>query len=168
MNGAARKWTNQLLVWARTELEEQRALMAALDEQERCVSGGDPDAISTASAALVERLEAELERRGRLTRIFERLAGEMGLPASVLTLGSVAERLGGGPAATRPDPLAQQLFDLRVELRAAVERVRDRAREVAAIAGMQRSVVRDVLSALLSDEHGNPVHTDGTLIDAQA
>ena len=42
------------------------------------------------------------------------------------------------------------------------------SRQVAAIAGMQRSVVRDVLSALLTDESGNPVHADGTLIDAQA
>ena len=169
MSADRRGWTNQLTAWVRCELEEQAAILAALEEQERCVSGGSPAEVEEASAEVARAIEAEAERRSRLTRILSRLADELGLPASVLTLGSVTERLGGGPTAQGVrDPLADQLWRLRDELRVAVERVAAQARRVAAVITMQRAVVHDVLTALLSDENGNPVQSEGTLIDARA
>ncbi|MFT5474814.1 MAG: hypothetical protein ACI8Y8_000141, partial [Planctomycetota bacterium] len=38
----------------------------------------------------------------------------------------------------------------------------------ASLIGLQRGIVRDVLSALLSDENGDPIQSEGSLIDASA
>lgn len=162
-------WINQLLAWVQTEIEEQKGMLTALEEQERCMSGGTPQEAEAATQQLLDTMDSEGARRSRLTRILNRLANEMGLPASVLTLGSVTERLGGGPNAQEPrDAHAERLWELRGELRELAQEVSKRARVVAAVVRLQRSVVHDVLGALLTDEEGNPVQTEGTLIDASA
>jgi len=160
---------NHLLAWVRAEISAQKQILDVLAAQEESVSAGTPAELEGTTGDVAVALDSQEERRLRLKRILTSLARDMGVPASTMTLGSAVERLGGGPNAQgAPDPSAEQLWRLRGELRELVKQVSERNRRLASLIGLQRGIVRDVLSTLLSDENGDPIQSEGSLIDASA
>ncbi|MFT5048703.1 MAG: hypothetical protein ACI8QZ_000090 [Chlamydiales bacterium] len=169
MSQVQRSGTNHLLAWVRTEISEQQRILVVLAEQEASISGGTPAEVESTTARVSEALTSQTDRRKRLEKILMRVAKDLGVPASTMTLGSAAERLGGGPDAMGArDASADQLWRMRAELRDIVKQVTDYNRRIASLIGLQRGIVRDVLSALLSDENGDPIQSEGSLIDASA
>ena len=150
---------NLLAGCVQDELGAQRRVLALLDEQEQAIAANDP----AATADAVERLEREMstngERAHRRHRLLEQLSVAWGVPADLLTLGSVVER-GGARAA--------HLAPLRAELRELTAQVAKKNRLLGALIGMHRRVIRDVIEAVLDDEPGAALKGAGSLIDAEA
>lgn len=148
-----------LAAWAREERAAQEEAVLVLRDQERAVRARDLDALEAAS----RRLE-ELGRRGALRarrrdRRLADLARIWSVPASALTLGSVAERLGSDGA---------ELAELRGALRQGAAELLRVTRRVGALVAAFRRVAGEVVELLLTDEDGTPLHAGGGLVDAEA
>ena len=72
---------------------------------------------------------------------------------------SIAERFGSN---------AERLLELRDQLEEVTRETQRLGRKVGALIGVHRRVTRDVLETLLTDENGNPMNDEGTLVDARA
>lgn len=150
---------NHLLDWAREELAAQRRVLGILELQEAAVHAQDAAATAQSTAELELALEAAPRRSARRARLFHALAERWGVAFQVLSLTSIAERHGPG---------AEPLLELRDQLEAVATEVAQRNRRVGALIGVHRRVTRDVIRIVLGDEHGDPLGTEGTLVDAQA
>lgn len=150
---------NRLTACVRDDAAAQRRVLKLMEGQEQAILERQPARIERANA----ELEAELERvepRNRLRgEVLDALAAHWGVPRGAVTLASVAERFGPG---------SEPLLQLRGELRLLAADVTRASRRLAALITMHRQIARDVIGLLLTDENGNPLEREGTLIDARA
>ena len=150
---------NQLGGYVQEEISTRRRTLGLLEEQEAAIRAND----SAAMAEAVKRLERDMttnaDRSRRRGKILEALSAEWGVPADLLSLGSIIER-GGAQAA--------HLAPLRAELRTVTAEVVRKNRLLGALIGMHRRVIRDVIECVLDDDRGAALNGAGTLIDAEA
>lgn len=150
---------NRLTACVREDADAQRRLLELMESQEQAILERRPERLEQANA----ELEAELlrvEPRSRLRdAVLHAFAAHWNVPGSAITLASVAERFGPG---------AETLLRLRGELRVLAADVKRASRRLAALIHMHRQIARDVIGLLLTDENGNPLEGEGTLIDARA
>ena len=76
----------------------------------------------------------------------------------MLTLTSIAERLG---------PEGEAILQVRGALRDSAARVAREGRRLGRLLSVHRQLARETIEILLTDEHGNPLHDEGTLVDAE-
>jgi len=156
----AQSLLNRLEAQVREDLDAQRRVQSILDALLGVVRSGSPAEITAHFGGLKREIESGSERAARRTALFQALAVQLGVPASMVTLSSIAERAG---------PAGEHLCELRVELRAAAALVVRTHRKLAATLRCQRRIMNDALAILLSDksgESGNPLIEEGTLVDA--
>jgi hypothetical protein len=151
--------SNHLLASLQGELAVQRRLLELVVAQREAVLERRPEAVEAATARLRAELERATARRTARSQAVGRLARHWGVSAAALTLASIAERLGARGAALR---------ELRVELRGVGLELEREGRRLAMLLRYQRAFVQEVLQTLLGDEHDNPVHDGGTLVDTSA
>jgi len=149
---------NHLLGWARDELASQGRLAALLVLQEEAAVAHDVQQVEEQTAALKSELGRAPRRAERRGTVIRALAAHWNVPASQLTLTSIAERLG-----TEGEPLLQVRSDLR-EMAAQVAR---RGRRLARLLSVHRQLARETIELLLTDEQGNPLEDEGILVDAE-
>lgn len=150
---------NHLEAWVRSEITQQEKLNELIDSQ--------IDAIQTASSADFEQctlavdqaLDAAPERHAQRDRILSGFEQLWGIPASAMTLRSIAARVGSEGA---------RLLELREELRERSAAVLKQGRKAQALFNLHRSLFREVIETLLSDENGSPFDQEGALVDASA
>ena len=152
------KLSNRLLVAIREDVAAHQRVATLLSQQERAVvRPGD-----TEFREATEKIEQELERlpfrKLQRDRVLRDLGASFGISPSLLTLSSVAERLG---AAGKP------LLNERDRLRVVIAEVQRLNRRVAALVRMHREVTREILNAVLGDGSGREILDGGTLIDAE-
>jgi hypothetical protein len=134
------KLTDALESLVRDEIAGKARLAQELGRQQEALVSGSPDDIDIATRAVEVELAREMERTRRRDAIFARLAAHWSVSASVLTLSSIAERLGDG---------GHGLASLRADLRAAIADVLRRNRRVARLVSVQHSVMNDTFATLL-------------------
>ena len=147
-----------LTAWAREECEAQAHALQVLEAQERAVRSRDLPAVEAASddvRALGPRGMARARRRDQL---LGQLAKAWEVPREALTLGSVVERLGDD---------AEELRQLRQELRDRASEVLRASRRVGVLVSAFRRVSGEVVEMLLTEEGGAPLHEGGSLVDAE-
>lgn len=149
---------NHLLGWARDELASQERLSALLALQEEATVAHDVQAVEKHTAAIQVELGNAASRAKRRETVVQALATHWNVPASVLTLTSIAERLG---------PQAEAILLVRGDLRESAARVARQGRRLGRLLSVHRQLARETIEMLLTDEQGNPLHDEGTLIDAE-
>lgn len=150
---------NHLVAGVREEILAGERTLELLECQQHAVIARDHAGLSAATRSLAEHLATAPQRSARRERVLARLGAAWGVPASVLTLSSVAERAGAG---------AEPLLAERSELRRVTAEVVRENKKTAALLLLHRRVVREVLDLFLTDEDGKPVEGEGTLVDAEA
>ena len=152
---------NRLEAQARADLDAQARVQSALGVLADAVRTGKPAEVGAATASLKLEIDAGRSLTTRRTAVLQACAEHFGVPASMVTLSSLAERFGPG---------AERLRELRAELRAAAAAVVRAQRRVAASIRCQRRVIGDVLGVLLANggKGGiDPFAEQGTLVDAK-
>lgn len=146
----------KLEAYLQEEKGAQGRLLALLEAQEKAVVEGDTSALEITGAELEQELAGEPRRERRRREILNEIGRALGVPVGILTVRSLAERLG---------PDGERLMRLRDELREALVAVRRKSGRVAAIARGQRDIVRDVMCLLFGepDEAGR-----GALVNTEA
>ncbi len=150
---------NHLVAGVREETLAGERTLELLERQQHATIARDHAGRSAATRTLADHLATAPQRSARRERILARLAAAWGVPASVLTLSSVATRIGA-----RAEPLLAE----RSQLRRVMAGVVRENKKTAALLLLHRRVVREVLDLFLTDEDGNPVESAGTLVDAEA
>jgi len=150
---------NHLVAGVRKEIEMGERTLELLERQQHAAIARDHAELSAATRSLAEHLATAPQRSARRERVLARLGAAWAVPASVLTLRSVAERVGAG---------AEPLLAERSELRRVMAKIVRESKKTAALLLLHRRVVREVLDLFLTDEHGNPVEGEGTLVNAEA
>ncbi|MBL4769819.1 MAG: hypothetical protein JKY61_01420 [Planctomycetes bacterium] len=150
---------NHLSAWIREETAAQEARLEVLEELRNSMSQRDPKV----AEGILERLQNQdktgIGRENRRQAIFASLGKHWQISASMLTLRSIAERMGDE---------GSELMELRNQLVEVVKKVTVGGRMVSATAHMHRSVILDVLSVLFDGHHGDPLEEQGRLLDAEA
>ncbi len=150
---------NHLSAWIREELAAQDIRLASLDELGDAMSKREPVLVE----ALLKKVQTQdVTSRSRETKrkaIFEALGKHWQINSKVLTLRSIAERIG---------PSGEELMQMRNELAEKAKGVSEAARMVSATAHMHRSVILDVLNVLFDGKGGDPLEEQGRLLDAEA
>ena len=149
---------NHLLGWARDEVAGQRRLLATLELQEEATIAHDVGRVDEHTAAIQAELGRAPGRAERRETLVQALAAHWNVPASVLTLTSIAERLG---------PEGESLLQVRSDLRDIAARVARQGRRLGRLLSVHRQLARETIEILLTDEQGNPLHDEGTLVDAE-
>jgi hypothetical protein len=144
--------------WLQEELAAQRAVLAALGRLDGAARGGATRELETAASELERTLARAGEREVRRGALLARLAGELGLPASEVTLSKLAARLAAASVETK------RLETLRAELRVAVAAVLKSGRRLAAVAKAHRGLFDEVCRSFLAQAPAGAEH----LIDARA
>ena len=150
---------NRLAGYLQGEIGARRRTLALLETQEASIQANDPAATAEALRKLDREMSTNGENSRKRAQLIEQLATTWGVPADLLTLGSIIER--GGPAAAHLAPL-------RDELRSITALVIRKNRRLGALIGMHRRVIRDVIEYVLEDERGAAMSGAGSLIDAEA
>lgn len=145
----------QLEACLQEEKGVQGRLLALLEAQEKAALAGDGDALVITGDDLERELAGETTRERRRRELLAGFAAAFGVPARILTLSSIVERLGSE---------GERLGRLRAELRETLLAVRGKSKRVAVIARGHQDVLRDVLRVLLGDSS----ETGGVLVDAEA
>jgi hypothetical protein len=153
-------WTHQLQTSLQDERGVQNRLLERLAAQEAAVIAGDTEALDREARELERELADERPREQRRRALIARFAGELGVPAELLTVGSLMERLEARGIAT------DGLRRVRDELRESVLGVHRRARKLRALAKGHRDVLGDVLRLIAGGGDRHP--EAGILIDAEA
>ncbi len=152
---------NRLEAQAHSDLEAQARMQTALGALANAVRTGKPAEVEAATAGLKAEIQTGRSLTARRTALLQVCADHFGVPASMVTLASLAERI--GPSATR-------LRELRTDLRSAAAAVVRAQRRVAASIRCQRRVIGDALGILLTDSGRggiDPFAEQGTLVDAR-
>lgn len=158
LSADVRKLCNRLLVAVREDVLAHERILKLLQNQEQTVTRPSDPIFLEATEALEHELERLPFRKGQRDRILKDLGAAFGVESSVLTLGSVADRLGKAGA-----PLALE----RTRLRDCVLEVQSVNRRVAAVIRMHRDVTREILNSVLGNGTGSVPLDGGTLIDAE-
>ena len=149
---------NHLLGWARDELASQGRIAALLARQEEAAVAHDVRRVEEATAAIQAELGRAPRRAERRGTVIQALATRWKVPAGQLTLTSIAERLG---------PEGQPLLQVRTDLRDMAAQLARQGRRLGRLLSVHRQLARETIEILLTDEHGNPLHDEGTLVDAE-
>jgi hypothetical protein len=157
----AQSLLNRLEAQVRADIDAQVRIQAQLDTLHVAVRSGSPSEIEAHFEALKAEATAGSERSAKRGLLFQALAAHYGVPATMVTLSSIAERVGPG---------GERLRELRAELRTATSLVVRMHRKLAASIRCQRRIHSDALAILLSGTdgtRGNPLIEEGTLVDAR-
>ncbi|MEZ6014536.1 MAG: flagellar export chaperone FlgN [Planctomycetota bacterium] len=149
---------NRLEAALREELAAQRELLELLRAQESAVIARTPDALVEVTSKIEAHVSSASARRARREPIIRRIAMELRVAPSALTLSSLCERLGED---------GSRLSELRLELREATSRVVRQNRRVSALVGLHRRINQEVLELVLADDGMNPFNGAGALVDAE-
>lgn len=149
---------NRLEAILREELAGQADLLALLRRQEAAVVARTSGELSEVTGCLEAALHDCATRRARREGVLRKLAEQLGVAPSALTLRSLAERLGAD---------GQRLTALRDELRDVTSRVVRQNRRVAAVLGLHRRINQEVLQLFLAEDDSNPLDRAGALVDAE-
>lgn len=150
---------NHLCAWIRDEIAAQECRLASLEELRASMSQRDPSVLEGILERVQEQDKTSRSRDSRRKLIFEGLGKHWQLSASMLTLRSIAERMGDEGA---------ELMEMREQLTNKLKEVALASRAVSATAHMHRSVILDVLSVLFEGHGGDPMNEQGRLLDAEA
>jgi hypothetical protein len=143
---------NRLEAYLQEELQARERSLVFLKQQE--------EAIAEATHALERELLSNVARSSRRDEVFQGLGRLWNVPASAMTLTSIAERMGVG---------SDRLRSLRDRLRNRTADVVRQNRRIAALTRVHRQLVQDVLGVLFQEEvEAQPLSAAGTLIDAEA
>lgn len=149
---------NHLLAWARDELASQERLAALLEAQEQATVAHDVRIVEEHTASIQAELGGAAGRAKRRETVVGALAAHWNVAATVLTLTSIAERLG---------PQGDVILEVRGDLRDTAARVARQVRRLGRLLSVHRQLARETIEILLTDEQGNPLHDAGTLVDAE-
>ena len=149
---------NHLLGWARDELSSQGRLSALLERQEEATVAHNVGQVEEHTAAIQAELGRAPRRAERREAVVQGLAKHWQVPASQLTLTSIAERLGTG---------GEPLLQVRSDLRDMAAKLARQGRRLGRLLAVHRQLARETIEILLTDEQGNPLHDEGTLVDAE-
>ena len=157
MNQSVASLLKHLEAWTRTEIAGQRKLAERLVQQMEAVIEKSPADVASATRTLETELRDVPQRFAAKQRILSGLEGHWQIPASSMSLTSIAERAGAEGAS---------LLELRQELRDASATVVNLNRKAGALLALHRGLYREIIETLLADEHGNPLEVEGSLVDA--
>jgi hypothetical protein len=149
----------------RDELDAQGRLALLLASQEQAVVGGHTAEIERTGAELEVELARVPVRDRRRRELLSEFGRVLGVPASMLTVRSLIERVATCSSPQRTGG-TERVEQLRGELRTAVLDVRRRARKLSVLAKGHSEVLADVLRVLLGGESQG--RTGGILVDAEA
>ncbi len=142
------------------QLQEERGvqgrLLSLLDAQEKAVLAGDGRALEITGSDIERELSTEPRRERNRRELFEDVASMLGVPMRILTVRSIAERLGAD---------GERLSRLRNELEEALLAVRRKAQRISVLARGHQEVLRDVMCLLLGTDGETG---DGLLVNAEA
>lgn len=142
------------------DIEAQRNTLATLEAQRVAIEKEHIEGVELTTAEMVEQMRGMQERDQRRQQIVEAFARALGQSAESLTLSMVVQLAG-----SRADDLAQ----LRQELRNLSARVIRENRRLSALVGMRRRIVTDVIDSLLQGNDGSgETRPGGVLINAEA
>jgi flagellar biosynthesis/type III secretory pathway chaperone len=132
-------WLEALEKNIRTEIEVQTGIQKLLDQQlDILLKGGATRltaVLANAETGILQSRELEAER----TRLFARIAEEIGVPAKELTLKKIEEHV-GAPAA--------KLAESGAELKALIERIREENRKVGLLLRHSVLFIEDLVRAV--------------------
>jgi len=146
-----------LEAWTRAEIVGQQKLADCLMKQMEAVAEQAPADVVAATQSLDRELGTVAKRLALKQRILAGFEEHWGVPASTMSLVSIAERVGAEGA---------PLLELRKELRDASATVVGLNRKASALLALHRGLYREIIETLLADEHGNPLEQAGSLVDA--
>lgn len=141
------------------EIEARRRTLALVEREETAIRENDREALDTALAELEVELSRGVERGARLEGLRKSFAALWGIDHEVLTLSSIAERLGEREG---------RIGELRRELRSAVSELLRRNRVLGVVVKLQRRVLHEVVETVLEPEGESPFRGAGNLISAEA
>jgi hypothetical protein len=151
---------NRLEACVQEEIQARERTHELLVRQERAILDNRSQELAEATREIERELLCGVMRGARRAAVLAALEKHWGVPASAMTLGSIAERAGPG---------AERLLRLRADLRERSARVARQNRRVAALTRLHRRLIQDVLGALFQEESGAaPLAAAGTLVDAEA
>ena len=154
----------QLGAWAQEELAAQRALIAALREQEAAIRAGSTQGLLDGTQAVQDASRSANLRERRRVAGMRALARRFGVDARALTLKSVAERASAqGIDSTR-------LLRAREELREAAAEALRRGRRIASLARHHRGVVDELFRTIAgrAEAEAGTHEDDALVVDRQA
>lgn len=150
---------NHLCAWLRDETAAQEQRLTTLEELRASMSQRDPKVVDAMLEQIQQQDDTIRGREKRRQAIFEALGKHWQVNANVLTLRSIAERMGADGA---------ELLEMRGVLATQLKAVTVASRGVSATAHMHRSVILDVLNVLFEGHAGDPLEEQGRLLDAEA
>jgi hypothetical protein len=150
---------NHLSAWIRDELAAQDARLNTLEELRASMSQRNPEALDQILQTVQEQDKTSRSRETRRKTVFEGLGKHWQISPNVLTLRSIADRMGAS---------GKELLELRGQLQEKVKSVSVAGRMVNATARMHRSVIVDVFDILFEGSGGDPMEEQGRLLDAEA
>ncbi|MCP5022417.1 MAG: hypothetical protein GY930_11655 [bacterium] len=150
---------NHIIAWIRNEIAAQDIRLTSLRELCDSMSRRDPQVVEETLARVEKEDESSRARETKRKAIFEGFGEYWQVNPNVLTLRSIAERMGDTGA---------DLMALRLELAEKVKSVNEASRMVSATAHMHRAVILDVLNVLFDGNAGDPLEEQGRLLDAEA
>ncbi len=148
----------ELESYLQEEIDARRRMIDVVARQEGAVKDGLSADLERATRDLERELSGQVERARRREKILAGFAAAWGVAPSVLTLSSIAERVGPG---------TEKLRALRGELRDATASLAKRNRRLAALTTLYRRVLGDVIETIVSGEQGAPLKDTGTLVNAR-
>ena len=153
------KLTNLLLSQLQDEQSVQGRLLVLLEAQTQAAIRGDSLAIEAVRIKVEAELSGEPMRQKRRNALMGAFGGELGVPAQLLTIGSLIERLETRGIQT------SSIGRVRNELKEALLSVRKLVRKLTVIARGHGEVLHDVLCLLGGTD--NQLPGTGILIDAE-
>lgn len=150
---------NHIIAWIRNEIASQDIRLASLQDLRESMSSRDPQMVEERLAKVQLEDGGTRARETKRKAIFEAFGKLWQINPNVLTLRSIAERMGDEGA---------DLMALRSELSKTIKSVSDASRMVSATAHMHRAVILDVLNVLFDGNAGDPLEEQGRLLDAEA
>ncbi len=150
---------NHLSAWVREETAAQEQRLESLEQLRVSMAQRTPEVVDGILESVQEQDKTSRSRETKRKAIFESLGKHWQINPSLLTLRSIAERMGSD---------GEELMELREQLAEKAQAVTTASRMVSATAHMHRSVILDVLNVLFEGHAGDPMEEQGRLLDAEA
>ncbi len=145
--------------YIRGEIEAQHQLSATLDAQAAAVAKSDTEGLIASCEGLEKQFAEGVTRERERRRLLAGFGRIWSIDPSILSLTSIAERLG---------PHGKTLSELRSELRETVGGVMRQARKMSALAQYQQGIFEEILHAVAGAPVGVTGEPRGVLLDAEA
>jgi hypothetical protein len=153
-----RQLLHELESYVQDEVGARQRMIDIVARQEAAVKDGRAVDLEQATRDLEHELTGQVERARRRERIFAGFAAAWQVAPAVLSLSSIAERIGPG---------TDRLLALRAELRDATAALAKRNRRLAALTALYRRVLGDVIETIVRGENSAPLENTGTLVNAR-